>query len=169
MTLFSAGFKMRGSMALTLLACGIHPTKHTPLVLFWTLCIYICFAKSMWLWFNNQVKSGICHHASLRLHYVCLYTFTLPFMCTEWPDRIVCCKLQRSWQDCWASAQERSWCKPSDKGETFVCAPQTVLIWIFFTMIFEICKVSCALSIQSIWTNTTVYAMHNWGYEVTGQ
>ena len=103
--------------------------------------VYICFAKSMWLWFNNQVKSGICHHANLRLHYVHLYAFMLPFMCTGWPDSIVYCKLQRSWPDCWASAQERSWCKPSDKGETSVCAPQTVLIWISFTMSFEICKV----------------------------
>ena len=42
----------------------------------------------------------------------------LPFTCAEWSDSIVYCKLERPSPGCGASPDERTWCEPSEEGET---------------------------------------------------
>ena len=77
------------------------------------------------IWWAGNETMFDCGRASVRLHYVSWlvvwYSWPLiylaPLTCTGWPDSIVYCKLQRSWPDCGASPQERSWSEPSDQGE----------------------------------------------------
>ena len=125
MVLFSGpSFMMRGIMI------HIVSIEHTSYkayafsvayILFWTIIIAMMVIQQSIL--SVTMPDWDC------AMYACM--FLLPFLCIGWPDCIVYCKLQRSWPDCGATPQKRSWCEPSNKGEASMFVPHTVIISIF--------------------------------------